>query len=955
MKWLFAGLTALLALFLLAIAVVPSFIDWNNYRDAIAAELRKVTGVPVAISGNIDVTLLPVPEISIGAIEAGQPIAGVEALNIRWLRARLKLADLLTGRATITRLTLIEPDLAVAPDGFSDLIRSLESGAASLANSDSATAPKEAGFRSRVQTQNLEVRGARVLILADGEQTGPALTEITGTIEIPRIGRRVAGDVSIQVDGVPMALDFRTVRFWQGESGAISFRLVEEQQKARLAFSGSVNLDGEETGPAALTGSIDLSVRNPMGADGWFKPEWLGGFSAADSVTLTSDLIAQLDGSDVTFENLLVDGSGGSAQGGLRITKLSAGDRRSAELLLRFNRLNLDAVLDPSLDPATNPDETTQNDVNSSPGDTASDQIETEPSTDWRQALRDLDWDLSLGLTGSGVRYRGALMRSVELRAALEGGSLTVEELSLLLPGSTDFSLAGFGNILADEPFMEGNITLRADDLRRLMTWLDLPVPDVAGDRLRRFSMVSGITFAGNRLDVIDAALELDGVTGSASIAVIPAARPGVGLRLTIDRINLDAYRPIAVSPERTSLSNPARGSVVGDAVAETETQDGTGDRSDRFWRSFDASLLIQARTVTAYGLPFQQVEIGASLEQGILQIRSGQFSDTGGVSGVASGEIDLGGQAQRQGELSFQGESEDLGTLSASLDLPDSVTAYLRALGSSTVEARLSLGDLPVFSLSASGENAAQTGFRMTRLPDVGGWLIDQARYNADEVDLIGGQATLIFDQAGASLRDAKARLNGGVLNLNGDFKRNAGQDNQLAGTLSLTGFSTGFELGDLGGGIGSGSVLDITGEFSASGPNWRAMKIANQGRFEVAGEMQLLLGSDRAGLFRLAQIVRLREDLRRDFGIEKGQITGVVTLENGRFQTDGFSVTGGLGRLTVSSAVDWQLNSIAGVVEYERRGPAPLNQVLTDQLEISGRIDLPNLKLSGSTLRRQ
>ena len=106
---LFAGLgTALLLLALLAAWQVPSHLDWNRYRGAIATVASARLGRPVTIGGQIRLLVLPEAVLVADGVTLADRGDGVSA-KIGALRLRIALGPLLRGRLVPRRLELDDP------------------------------------------------------------------------------------------------------------------------------------------------------------------------------------------------------------------------------------------------------------------------------------------------------------------------------------------------------------------------------------------------------------------------------------------------------------------------------------------------------------------------------------------------------------------------------------------------------------------------------------------------------------------------------------------------------------------------------------------------------------------------------------------------------------------------------------------------------------------------------
>ena len=61
LKTILITLVSVVAVFLAAIFVAPSFVDWNQYRDELTAYAKSFTGRELEIKGDIKFAILPSP------------------------------------------------------------------------------------------------------------------------------------------------------------------------------------------------------------------------------------------------------------------------------------------------------------------------------------------------------------------------------------------------------------------------------------------------------------------------------------------------------------------------------------------------------------------------------------------------------------------------------------------------------------------------------------------------------------------------------------------------------------------------------------------------------------------------------------------------------------------------------------------------------------------------------
>ncbi len=108
------GLAALLAL--------PYFVDWNSYKTQFEAQAAKLVGRPVMIDGDIDLTILPVPRLSLRGLRISdefgkfeRPFAEVDTFNIV-----LSLPPLLSGTMEAKSIQLDQPIIRLKIDEFGE-------------------------------------------------------------------------------------------------------------------------------------------------------------------------------------------------------------------------------------------------------------------------------------------------------------------------------------------------------------------------------------------------------------------------------------------------------------------------------------------------------------------------------------------------------------------------------------------------------------------------------------------------------------------------------------------------------------------------------------------------------------------------------------------------------------------------------------------------------------------
>src|SRR6185437_16129998 len=154
------------------------------------------------------------------------------------------------------------------------------------------------------------------------------------------------------------------------------------------------------------------------------------------------------------------------------------------------------------------------------------------------------DVEATVDLGVQAILWRNGVVRSARLKANLAAGKLTVDRLAAILPGGSDTSFSGVATMTATGPRLDGSFQAAADDLRGFGNWLGVTVASIPADRLRRASLKGQLTLAPDRLDIGEFKGIIDSTRIDGAATVLLRERPGIGLRVTADRLNLDAYLP---------------------------------------------------------------------------------------------------------------------------------------------------------------------------------------------------------------------------------------------------------------------------------------------------------------------------------------------------------------------------------------------------------------------------
>jgi len=663
-KKLAVGLLVVAGLLLAAVLVGPGFVDWNHYKPEIATAVRDASGRDVALDGNISLSLLPAPSLSIADVRVGGPPGtdAADTLQLKSLDVRVALGPLLTGDISVTSVRLVEPVavLEVLPDGR----QSWDFGPASKeATSQPGTPVPPSDDGTRLSLDHFEVTDG-TLIYRDRQSGGEfrvdgiGLEGAAGSLHGPF---DVAG--TLRYGELPIEFNAAVGRLVPGQVTGLRLMAKLLPAQGNLEFTGSLRDWATEP---VVTGSLKVSATNvgtlPPVAGANVRAILARPLNVAGNVTASRR--------DAALNDVRLSLGDISATGAINV---GYADDIGFDVALAVNRINLDTLL-------LNVAETA--------GDTPAPGASTPGQSGTAAAIPD-GMTGSINLSVDGVTYQGSVIRQVQLTAGVADGAVTLTRAAALLPGGSDVNLSGRATNSDAGPRFDGRVEMASDNLRGLLIWLGSDVSRVPGGRLTQLAATADVSVTPDLLEVGNANVRVDGTTLTGGLAYRLQDRPSFGLSVNMDRLNLDGYLPAAL---------PTAEAAATQTTAEQPAIAATGPLS--LLGAFDANIVATVGQLTYNGVPVKAISTELSLVEGLLNIRQAELADVGGaalrVSGSASGFAD-----QPTVDLTTSIEAADLGGVArlVAIDLP--VTPD--RLGAVSLLGKLS-GDAETLSIDVSG-----------------------------------------------------------------------------------------------------------------------------------------------------------------------------------------------------------------------------------------------------------
>ncbi|MFD1378615.1 AsmA family protein [Fodinicurvata halophila] len=294
--------------------------------------------------------------------------------------------------------------------------------------------------------------------------------------------------------------------------------------------------------------------------------------------------------------------------------------------------------------------------------------------------------DGRLRLRADSARFMGDLIQDLRLDATLAPGAALVERLEASAPGGSSLQLTGTLSPGAQALEFEGNLEGQTGNLRDFLTWLDMDTGHIPGERLRHADVATAFQYSHDLLQFTDLELNLDVSRLTGGLAIALRERPGLGLGLEIDRLNLDGYLP--------------RDSDTPEEKAKRLRQDATA--LGALLNRFDANLDLHAERLTYLGERLSDLRISGQLQGGKLTLEQLRIGNLAGLGASLSGRLDNLAEVPHLSDTQFELELVRPEQLADTLDLP--FPSYFGRLGEITANGIL---DGPLNELSINSDMA--------------------------------------------------------------------------------------------------------------------------------------------------------------------------------------------------------------------------------------------------------
>ena len=613
---------AVIAVVIGLVLALPSFLDLNDYKVEIADGVAAATGRELTLAGDIDLTLLPAPTLSV----AGVSLSSIEGtrqpklVEIGALEVRIALLPLLRRQVQVERVTLIDPVvwLEVLPSGRQNWDFSAPADAGSGTGAEEGS---DAGTGLNLSFDRINIENGKVTLFDPAQDLDESISSITAEVS--------AGSF----DG---PFDLKGSLVARGIEVGIQSSIGQLRDAARVPINVSASLGGStlaaqfsgnfSVGTGQATGTLEIQAEQAIGILAALDPGQAGNVSTIAALKKPLQAKAQIFASPggVEINDVELQIGSSAATGAANVL---FGDNLRFDVALSLSRLQLEDWLVQADSGEGSGQET---------GERSGDAPAGPKVVSGFEVPNNISGSIAIGI--DALTYREGVVSQVDIAADLADGAIAITRAAALLPGGSSFDIRGNVSPVEGLPQFEGQVQARSDNFRALLGWLGIAVEDIASDRLRKLDFTSIVRATPELIQVYGVDMRLDSSQLSGGVAYALRDRPAFSIDFVIDQLNLDAYLPLAgaVKQDREvpkaetagSQTPPAQAPLIPPQIASL--LDG-----------IDTNTKVSVGVITLKDVSAKGLEIDIGLLGGTLTIRKV------GVKSLAGGSFALSGNAR--------------------------------------------------------------------------------------------------------------------------------------------------------------------------------------------------------------------------------------------------------------------------------------------------------------------
>ena len=619
---------AILVFIVGGVSAYVAMIDWNEHKDKIAEQISDVSGKLVVFEGPVSFKIFPSPDliasnIKVFSNEAGHqdtPLATIDKLV-----AKLDLWALLKGNFEVKMMSLINPKIFMEVDNDGRL------------NWQSSITEEQ-----KLSLDNIEIRLDSVLLekatlnfVNTKHDIDITLENLNAEVIAPSIFGPYRIEGSYVKDNNPEGFALSLGRFSESFATSVNFVLNHPTSETFVRFDGSVLLKND-----AINGDVIIESKNPVDfLNKNFKDLQLGPeYNYPFALSLQTDT----NKTKIALSNIVVKYGATAGAGNILVpldpdyaVEEDAPKRRRAEIGFEMTDLDL------------------------APAEAALKSLLAKYGAENAVYDPQLKFDFIADLKSVNTLFNGQTLKDFNLSVDYLNNELKIRNLSVSLPGDTQFSVSG--EVFSDEDVFTYSLEpeYTTNDLQKLLAWLGYEINPITQATYKRSAGDATVEGTLKTIKIAPFNLTIDKSVFSGSLGIIASERMNAFLDVQADSVNFDNYIP--------SLPEEEQKKSLADKINYRFSKLG-------FLNDFDFRLMGNLGLGIYEGVPFENSQFDMDVAQGVLTISKLNIGNVANASLEATATVKGLGKSLLFENLKYNLEVKDFSAFlnKFSLPLPD-------------------------------------------------------------------------------------------------------------------------------------------------------------------------------------------------------------------------------------------------------------------------------------------
>ena len=217
-KWVCIVLGGIVVLVILALLIIPAFMDIQKYKPHIEAQVSEATGRPFTLGGDLSLSLFPWAGVSLSDMRLGSPdgFAEKDFVTVKSFEVRVKLLPLIAKDIQVKRFSLAGPRIVLErlEDGrvnWEGIGKASEETAPADVPKEkkapSEKAPFEAFPIKALAVAEFAITDGSVLWIDQGQEARKEISDVTLRLTDVSLDRPVSLLFSALLDGRPLSME----------------------------------------------------------------------------------------------------------------------------------------------------------------------------------------------------------------------------------------------------------------------------------------------------------------------------------------------------------------------------------------------------------------------------------------------------------------------------------------------------------------------------------------------------------------------------------------------------------------------------------------------------------------------------------------------------------------------------------------------------------------------------